>query len=306
MMKEKQQHASTIRPFEYEILQIVRAYHFLTAHQLATLHYSKGSLTRARVVLKALYDKEYLDRRSQPHIGIGQPTYIYALARKGIMYLKAHGFSFFSRFRPAEVHHLSALHLDHVLRLNDFLIAAQTLSRFAPDIALEEMRHDLDLKRTPGRVDYYARTSSGDRVQETLRLVPDGWLDFRLTLAKTKKQRQKCIVVEIDRGTQTYVPDVKKKFRAYVHYSFAGGAYAQTFGTNNLTIAYVTTAGKKRLWTLKRWCEEALREQALEKEASLFRFTHLPQSEIDVKQLFLAPVWYKPFEKEPVTLLWKP
>lgn len=27
---------------------------------------------------------------------------------------------------------------------------------------------------------------------------------------------------------------------------------------------------------------------------------------IDPKTLFLSPIWYKPFQKEPDTLLWKP
>jgi len=306
MDTQSRKQSSIIKPFEYEIVQVVRAYHFLTAQQLATVYYSKGSLTRARTVLKVLYDNEYLDRRAQPHIGIGQPTFVYALARRGISDLKTHGFSFFSRFRPGTLHTLSALHLDHVLRLNDVLIAAKTLSRLAPDISLEEWRHDLDLKHTPGRVEYIARTTTGERFNETLNIVPDGWLDFRLNLATTKKQLRKCLALELDRGTGTYVPKVKKKFRAYVHYSFAGGGYSRTFGTNKLTIAYATTAGQNRVQTLKRWCEEALHEQGLEQEASLFRFALLPPGEIDAKHLFLAPIWYKPFEKHPMPLLWNP
>src|SRR5437588_8457703 len=93
-------------PLDGEILKYVRAYHFLTAWQLVKLHYSDGSLTRARVKLLRLYEHDYLDRRALPHVGVGQPTYIYALATKGIHSLKEHGYSAFSRYRPNELQQL--------------------------------------------------------------------------------------------------------------------------------------------------------------------------------------------------------
>ncbi len=299
-------------PLDYQILQYVRAYHFLTVWQLVKLHYSDGSLTRARVLLLRLHETGYLDRRALPHVGLGQPTYIYALATKGINYLRDQGFSAFSRYRPNELQHFKYPHLEHVLHLNDFLIAARNLSKIAPDIALEEMRHDLDLKRTPAKVAYVRRLPDGDKVDEKLNLVPDGWLDFRLSLANSPKRRRKCIVVELDRGSETNVAEFKKKIRAYVHYAYPGGPYETMFGTQAITVAFATTAGENRLKTMLLWCEQELKEQRLQYDASLFRFTALPKEELnpetglDAKRLFLSDVWSVPFADDPVCLLWKP
>src|SRR5579859_7243177 len=134
--KKGQQKQDAITPLEYQIMQYVREYHFLTAWQVVKLHYSDGSLTRARVVLLRLYEAGYLDRRSLPHVGKGQPIYIYALATKGINYLKDQGFPSFSRYRPNELQHFKYPHLEHVLSLNDFLIAGRNLTKSAPDITL--------------------------------------------------------------------------------------------------------------------------------------------------------------------------
>jgi len=300
-------------PLDYQILQYVREYHFLTAWQLVKLHYSDGSLTRARVVLLRLYDEaEFLDRRALPHVGVGQPTYIYALATKGINYLKDQGFPSFSRYRPSELQQFKYPHLDHVLHLNDFLIAGRNITKVAPDITLAAMRHDLDLKRTPAKVSYVRRLPDGDRIDERVTIVPDGWMDFRLQLANSSKKRRKCIIVELDRGSETNVGEFKKKIRAYVPYAYPGGAYEAMFGTQTVIVAFATTAGERRLKTMLLWCEQELQEQRLEHEAPLFRFTALPQEELDPqtgldpKKLFLSTVWYVPYEKEPVTLLWKP
>jgi len=47
-------------------------------------------------------------------------------------------------------------------------------------------------------------------------------------------------------------------------------------------------------------------QQGLEHEANLFRFACLPNGEYDPKEIFCEPSrWYKPFEDEPISLLWK-
>jgi hypothetical protein len=305
-----------VTPLDYQILLYVREYHFLTAWQLVKLHYSNGSLTRARVLLLRLYDAGYLDRRALPHVGAGQPTYIYALGTKGINYLKEQGYTSFSRYRPNELQQFKYPHLEHVLSLNDVLIAARRLQKVASDISLEEMRHDLDLKRSPAKVEYVRRLPGGDREDERITIIPDGWLDFRLQLANSPKKRRKCIVLELDRGSETNMAEFKKKIRAYVYYAYPGGPYEQMFGTQTITVAYLTTAGENRLRMIKLWCEQELREQRLEHEAGLFRFSALPYEidpdtkamklqDIDSKRLYLSEVWFTPFEPAPGVLLWK-
>jgi len=88
-------------------------------------------------------------------------------------------------------------------------------------------------------------------------------------------------VVELDRGSETNVAEFKKKIRAYVHYAYPGGTYEAMFGTQTITVAFATTAGEHRLRTMLLWCEQELKEQRLDQEAGLFRFTTLPQEELD-------------------------
>jgi hypothetical protein len=148
-------------------------------------------------------------------------------------------------------------------------------------------------------------------------------LDFRLQLHETaQKQRRRIILPEVDRGTETDIEEFKRKILAYIHYSLPGGAFEERFGKVNKRVAYIITkGGESRLITLRKWCEDVLREQDLEHEFNLFRFSlvervsvkdpktgktkQLEQLAIDPR-MFVNPVWYKPFHEVPDTLLWKP
>lgn len=271
---------------------------------MVKLHYSKGSLERAQRKVKLLYETGYLERRRLPHIGVGNPEYIYFLATKGQHYLSEQGFSGFSRVRPKDIEEMTYPHLQHALDLNDLLISARLLNRFVPQISLASWQHDLDLKRTPAKFTYERRLPEGERVEETASLVPDAWCDFRLKQLHMEKQRRKCIVLELDRGTTSMSP-FKQKLRAYVHYAIPDGVYFAQFGTNAITVAYATTAGEDRLKTMLSWCEDELVQQRLDHEAALFRFTALLKENTDPKRLFCEPVWYTPYEQEPVSLLWQ-
>ena len=105
-------------------------------------------------------------------------------------------------------------HLEHALALNDFLIAARLVERSVPSISLVDMRHDLDLKKTPVKVTVERRLPYGDRIDEKVTVIPDGWLDFRQRIEGQEKRKRRCIVVELDRGTTSIAP-FKEKFRAY-------------------------------------------------------------------------------------------
>lgn len=287
---------------DYEILQLVRQYHFLTVDQVIRLRYSKGTKTTVQTKLKNLFEQKYLDRRSLPHIGTGNTQYIYALSTKGMNILKEQGFSGFSRFRPDEFRKFAFPHLEHALAVNDFLIAANLVQTCVPAISLAEMRHDLDLKKTPIKVTVDKRLPGGYRDDEKVTIIPDGWLDFRMALPERPKPRRRCIVLELDRGTTSASP-LKQKLRAYVSYAISED-YEALFGTQLCMVAYATTSGEQRLRQLLEWCEQELTQQRLEHEANLYRFAALPSGDLDPIRLFCEPVWYKPFENEPVPLLW--
>src|SRR2546423_5010199 len=185
----------TLTAVDFEILQLVRDFHFLTVEQVMKLR-GVSSKPKVQTKLKSLYEAKYLDRRSLPHVGVGNTEYIYALSTKGMNLLKDMGFSGFSRFRPDEFRRFAFPHLDHALAVNDFLIAARLLPVSVPSITHAEMRHDLDLKKTPVRVTVERRLPYGDRTDEKITVIPDGWLDFRMEVADRPKPRRRCIVVE--------------------------------------------------------------------------------------------------------------
>jgi len=294
----------TLTAVDVEILHLVRTYHFLTVEQVVTLRrLSVNSKPMIQTKLKKLYEQKYLDRRSLPHLGTGNTAFIYALSTKAINLLKDMGFSGFSRFRPDEFRTFAFPHLEHALSLNDFLIAAKLLERSVPSLSLVDMRHDLDLKKTPVKVTVERRLPYGDRIDEKVTVIPDGWLDFRQRIEGQAKRKRRCIVVELDRGTTSIAP-FKEKLRAYYYYAISE-EYEALFGTQLCMVAYATTAGTDRLKQMVEWCEQELEQQRLEHEAHLYRFASLPSGDYDPQNIFCTPLWYIPFEDEPVSLLWQ-
>jgi len=296
--------AKANKPYEptavdFEILQLVKAFHFLTVNQIMRLRgLSKNSLSTEQPRLKKLADNEYLDRRKLPYTTSGNKEFVYSLATHGVNYLKDAGLIDSSRFRRDILLNVKFPHLDHALALNNFLIAASLLEKAVPYISLVETRHDLDLKKTPVRVTVERRMPYGDRIDEKITVIPDGWLDFRMPVLDLRK----CIVVELDRGTTSIAP-FKEKLRALYGYAVSL-EYQELFGTDLCVVAYATTAGTQRLQQMIEWCEQELEQQRLEHEAILYRFTSIPDGELDPKRVFCDEVWYKPFESEPVSLLW--
>jgi hypothetical protein len=158
---------------------------------------------------------------------------------------------------------------------------------------------------------------------ETVELVSDGMLDFRLKLADSEKEWRRVILIEVDRGTETNISTFKQKIHAYIPFAMPDGAFTELFGKANKRIVWiVTNGGEARMRTIKKWCEDELVKQGLEHEHNLFRFTTLSQVQradprtgqvklseelaIDPFTFFLTPVMDKPFTTEPDTLLWKP
>src|SRR4051812_4663718 len=93
----------TIGRPKHLILEAVGTYHYLTADQLARLLFSPGSLTYVRDHLKELFHAGYLSRLFPPTLAPrGAHKAVYALDRRGYLYLKAQGLEPAGRFRPSE------------------------------------------------------------------------------------------------------------------------------------------------------------------------------------------------------------
>src|SRR5690349_16372703 len=101
------------------LLQAIYDLHFLTAEQVTRLYFSPGSLTHVRVILKGLADAGYLSRLKMPTSQDGIKPYVYTLGKSGVRYLKAAGFTEFSRVSPSEHLSHSFLFLEHTLGIND-------------------------------------------------------------------------------------------------------------------------------------------------------------------------------------------
>lgn len=291
---------SYLNGVDMQCMRLLAEYHYLTVSQLLTLRtLSKNSLSTEQPRLKKLTEQGYLIRR---HVGRadgspGNSQYVYTLSTKG-QHALDDGAPEFSRVRKSVVSELSMPFMLHTLAMNDFCIAARLLPRFVPAITLAGWYHDLTLKRQPIKV----RMPLGKPYEVTV--IPDAWLDFRMTVPdRAKPVRRRCVLLELDRGSE-HVSRYKNKVAALYAYA-ASDAYRQFYGTNLCLVAFATTAGDDRLFQMKQWCEQVVTELGIEEDANLYRYAAIPEGELDPQEVFCGEMWYKPFEDEPVPLLWK-
>ncbi len=286
-IQKKKPHVLTA--VDYDILKLIATYHFLTVSQVTRLRYSAGSETTCQDRLKKLFDAGVLDRIQLPHVGTGNTEYLYTLSTKGQREVQTLGMSSFSRFRPSDTKTLKLPHLQHLIALNDVLIAARLLPRLQPDITLAAMQHDLDMKRSPLRITVE---------RQTVTIIPDGFLDFRLSIAG--RLYAVPVWVELDRGTE-WGKTLQKKLHTMM-YAVDTSAFEELLGVSSITVAVATTEGHKRVDLMRSFVLAELQALGLFHLAQLFLFTSLPEK-IDPLHLFLSPIWYTPDTNTPVPLL---
>ena len=280
--------SAAIRPADFNVLNWLNRFHYLSNQQLCRLGYSRGSLTYVQTRLKALTEAGYCQRIWLPKRGPhGSTPAVYTLARRGLNYLRNNGIEVNGRFHPSEQRSLSYLFLQHTLEVNDFLIAAELLCRALSPYRLADLRHERDLKKQPVRV----RDVDGKQAA----VIPDAWLDLRIN-----GRFQVCLALELDRGTEE-----QKRWRRKVAnlLAYASGPYQEAFGTRSLTFAVLTTAGEGRLQELLRWTEAELEMQREASQGDLFLFTSLTPASAAPEDVFLARRWLQPFRREPLALL---
>ncbi|SRR5579871_3714953 len=267
-----------------KLLLAVHKFHYLTLTQLIRyLGYSersKGSANWIGGFLKALVADNYLVAQNLPRVSsYGRNPLIYSLATQGVKHIEHVGLTVQTKLTPAEQER-SFLFLEHTLRLNDVLIAACLLEKQIDGITLAELRHERVLKHHPTKVQVDGKSVS---------VIPDAWLDFRLSPPFSRASEQVAICLELDRATED-VLSFRSKIRKYV--AFAGGAYQSAFGTGSLTIAFVTTGTDRRVQQMKIWTREELTRLNTLGYADLFLFTLLDAGCVDDVELFTAPVFH--------------
>jgi hypothetical protein len=83
----------------------------------------------------------------------------------------------------------------------------------------------------------------------------------------------------------------------------SSSANEKRFSTTSLTIITVTTVGEKRRRDLLRWTESELTAIGEEGQADLFRFAAFDPPKIAPEDIFFSPLWYRPFDDQPVALM---
>jgi hypothetical protein len=274
-----------------KVLAHIGRYHYLTAEQLLRLlGYSPRSRTYVSEILNRLTKEGILHRSfvAQPdengearqrNIGVWSAT---ALGRT---YLRDLGITPpFNKHGPSR----TPLYYDHILPVNDALIACELFAKDNPDVELAQMVHEREIKRAIDRVEVIL---GGKRFAQPV--APDGWTDFRIN------GEQHPIWWEVDRDTE-HIRDWMHKIAGIVEY-YAKGLYQERFGTDLLTVAVVSVprTGRKpidRMWQLVNWTEQVLEHQGKKDWADVFRFTSLNPAQVPPDTFFSMHYWYRPFD----------
>jgi hypothetical protein len=261
--------------------------HLLTAAQLTRLHYSMGSYRTIRQRLRVLADHGYVLIDAIPEKFTRGPNY-YTLGTKGFQYLSDVGLNVDKSLRAAKETNKGYLHIQHMLELNDILIAALRVKTIHPDLTAYRFAHERILKRTPYKVMLQGQTYG---------LVPDGFIDFHLKRAG-KPDLSLPVLVEHDRGYERE-HQFKQKIAAYRAF-LQSGAYKQHFDTEGMTVIITTFTDLSRVSELRKWTWEELHTDKV--TAGRFRFTLLPQPP-EPKQLLFDKRWYTLASDQPIALV---
>jgi len=300
----------------------------LSAEQLTRRFYNAGSLTTVKNRMTRLEEHHFVD-----HDTLSQGKYLYFLARKGRDYFQEAEEDIKDYFRPSkEKGHANTEHyhqLLHLLELNDILIAARLLSKYAPAYSLPDLLHDYDLRRSPlfvmaermvrKRIDGVVKT---EWKEEPVGVVADAMLGFVRTPSRIpgKPYDRMCIWHEHNRtgGAQRF----KQKIRALLEV-IGSGVYKQLVDIDSLKVAITTSKGEFRKRSLRRWTEEVLEERSQKEKGTAFSqqarkidraydprntfyFATTPPFEtgcIVPRTFYQEKVWYMPFSTRPVNLL---
>ncbi len=280
-----------VTPAKWAILLALHRYFYLTACQTTRLRYAAGSLTRAQALLKELADDGFCQRLFLPRPSAhGRLPAVYTLGRLGRRHLGALGIDVPARLRPSAEREHAYLFLAHTLAVNDCLIAAELLSRRAPQITIDRMLHERTLRRMPIPV----ADPDGGRAS----VIPDGWLDLRVAVSGGIDRS--CIALEVDRGT-TEQRAFRRKVARWI--AAADGPYQAAFGTDLLTVAVVATPGEGRADQLLDWIAAELATVHRQERAELFLVTAVDAAVVDPLAFFTGPVWRRCDQTTPVPLI---
>ena len=295
-----------LTPRHEQILQAVYEYRYVTAQDIATLLFSKGSLAYARKQLSALAggqdqaSRQYLYRFPFPSGAAGNRERIFTLGALGRDFLaNVLGIPVDWYFRPYKSDHLSHSHMLHHLLLTRFVVAVTSFTRNHPQISLLQSRLCHELARNQPMV-------TGKKKQKAAKpvIIPDATLLF----AHQSTGARYPVMLEIDRGTE-FRSRFQAQMKARLDFILSG-EYKRVFDHPAVIIAYVTAKAQPahtqtRVKTMAAWTQAVLSELDLQEWGVIFRFTAVSFDTLyeDIPALLEKPVWYRPGTSQPVPLL---
>jgi hypothetical protein len=180
--------------------------------------------------------------------------------------------------------------MSHNLRLTRFICSVHAMFDAHPQVRVADIRMCYDIARELRNL---VTTNDGQRAP--VLVVPDAWINFELLDAKTGAHTSYLpIWLEIDNNTmyrgrfKTHVADRIEYIRSE--------QYANFYGEEAVRIAYATISSRdecrlSRLFAMRSWTEEVIKDLELEKWKTVFYFTTLVYEDLfDLKHL-TEPVW---------------
>jgi hypothetical protein len=277
---------------QHDALLVVLARYFRVSLAQAARHsYSPNSLPYVRGLLNDMIDQGYIQSYKGFSQG-GNPPLVYSPSIKGWQYVeKHHGMPIPRRWRPEELPRTEYGDYLHDLAITDTGIAIERFCRDAdPYVTFVQFQHDRFLPQT--------KIPLPDGTTPSFR--PDAFVELHIQRDDSGRTRQRCHLLEIDRGTH-YEKAIRRKFLMQLRYVL-DGHYKHDYGTESLSYLWVCPNGEKRVTFLRKVLESVLTEQQATDLSGLFLFTPENPATVDPADLFIEPVWHLPFSDEPVSL----
>ncbi len=252
-----------------EILQALEQFNLLSATQLCHMVFGgSAAISYCRERLKRLFHARHVDRLFLFRVPTGSPLCVYTLKRRN------------SAIR-------SQYFLEHTLAITDFILAVMGGLR-GTNTELTSIKSEAELRKNPIRVNAGGKLAA---------VIPDCYLSLRHRIDGQTYQINWC--VEIDRATEA-ARAFRRKVRAYL--AFAHGPFQRAFKSSALTVIVLTTAGEKRVATLKKAIETEVHAASALDSADLFRIG-TRSGVLETEPLLQTACFRVPFKKEPVSLL---
>jgi hypothetical protein len=278
-----------MRKAQQRIISDLAEFHYLTVSQLMTLEgYQDSSRSYVYKEVNALVAADFI--MALPRHIVTQPR-LYTLTATGRRVASFLGKEPVKRFRPSEEKERgeNGLFVAHTIAVTDVLIAGRLLAKRVPEIRLNRMLTERELKRT---IYVPAPRQTGER---NICIEPDGALEFI-----SQDTWQDFLYLEVYRHHLNETR-FQHKIQGYVT-ALVAGLHEQLFATSAMSVAVIAASDKLKE-TLKHWAEEALVAMERPDAGDRFFFCWLDTATASPTELFLSPVWEQAFGTAKTPLL---